>query len=143
MQAARTAPAPRPTRSRASISAAPPNAAPSPAAKPRPPSPMRIPRPTAPHRRPAAAPTSACGYNRALPHPQAAAMPLPTRPLLSHASRPLTVEIPAINEHGETVPTSIAGEHPLTLYVDKREIVTLMTLGAAPEALTIGWLRNQ
>jgi FdhD protein len=41
------------------------------------------------------------------------------------------------------VPTAIAGEHPLTLYVDKREIVTLMTLGAAPEALTIGWLRNQ
>jgi len=37
----------------------------------------------------------------------------------------------------------IAGEHPLTLYVDKREIVTLMTLGAAPEALAIGWLRNQ
>ena len=70
-------------------------------------------------------------------------MSLPPRPLLSQASRPLTVEIPAINEHGETVPTSIAGEHPLTLYVDKREIVTLMTLGAAPEALTIGWLRNQ
>ncbi len=41
------------------------------------------------------------------------------------------------------MPTSIAGEHPLTLYVDKREIVTLMTLGAAPEALAIGWLRNQ
>ena len=37
----------------------------------------------------------------------------------------------------------IAGEHPLTLYVDKREIVTLMTLGAAPEALTLGYLRNQ
>jgi len=31
------------------------------------------------------------------------------------------------------VPTSIAGEHPLTLYLDKREIVTLMTLGHAPE----------
>src|SRR5688572_26155698 len=41
------------------------------------------------------------------------------------------------------VPTSIAGEHPLTLYVDKREIVTLMTLGHAPEALAIGYLRNQ
>jgi FdhD protein len=41
------------------------------------------------------------------------------------------------------VPTSIAGEHPLTLYVDKREIVTLMTLGHAPEALVIGYLRNQ
>src|SRR5436309_4394585 len=41
------------------------------------------------------------------------------------------------------VPTSIAGEHPLTLYVDKREIVTIMTLGHAPEALVIGYLRNQ
>jgi formate dehydrogenase assembly factor FdhD len=39
--------------------------------------------------------------------------------------------------------TDIAGEHPLTVYVDKREIVTLMTLGAAPEALAIGYLRNQ
>ena len=37
----------------------------------------------------------------------------------------------------------IAGEHPLTLYVDKHELVTLMTLGAAPEALAIGYLRNQ
>lgn len=65
------------------------------------------------------------------------------RPLLTAASRPLTFEIAAVNEHGERVPTAIAGEHPLTLYVDKREIVTLMTLGAAPEALAIGYLRNQ
>lgn len=64
-------------------------------------------------------------------------------PLLSQATRPLTVTIDAINEHGEVVPTAIPGEHPLTIYVDKREIVTLMTLGAAPEALTIGYLRNQ
>ena len=63
--------------------------------------------------------------------------------LLSNASRPLTFTIDAIDEHGERVPTAIAGEHPLTLYVDKREIVTLMTLGAAPEALAIGYLRNQ
>src|SRR5688572_570948 len=41
------------------------------------------------------------------------------------------------------VPTAIAGEHPLTLYLDKREIVTLMTLGHAPEALVLGYLRNQ
>ena len=65
------------------------------------------------------------------------------RPLLSQASRPLTITIPARNEHGEEVPTDIAGENPLTIYVDKCELVTLMTLGAAPEALTIGWLRNQ
>ncbi|HXN15867.1 MAG TPA: formate dehydrogenase accessory sulfurtransferase FdhD [Usitatibacter sp.] len=49
----------------------------------------------------------------------------------------------AHDESGALVPTPIAGEHPLTLYVDKQEIVTLMTLGAAPEALAIGFLRNQ
>jgi FdhD protein len=65
------------------------------------------------------------------------------RPVLSQASRPLTFQIDAINERGELVPTSIAGEHPLTIYVDKQELVTLMTLGGAPEALTLGYLRNQ
>jgi len=70
-------------------------------------------------------------------------MKTPLRPKLTHASKPLTFEVEAINERGEAVPTPIAGEHPLTLYVDKREIVTLMTLGQAPEALAIGYLRNQ
>lgn len=65
------------------------------------------------------------------------------RPKITHASRPLTFSVPAINEHGEKTETEIAGEGPLTLYLDKREIVTLMTLGAAPEALAIGYLRNQ
>ena len=65
------------------------------------------------------------------------------RPQLTDAARPATLTITATNEHGEAVPTQIAGEHPLTLYLDKREIVTLMTLGAAPEALAIGYLRNQ
>jgi len=70
-------------------------------------------------------------------------MKAPLQPKLTRASKPLTFEVEAINERGEAVPTSIAGEHPLTLYVDKREIVTLMTLGQAPEALAIGYLRNQ
>ena len=65
------------------------------------------------------------------------------RPQLTNAARPATFEVEAYNERGEMVPTAIAGEHPLTLYVDKREIVTLMTLGHAPEALIIGYLRNQ
>ena len=65
------------------------------------------------------------------------------RPRLTSAGRPLTFNVDAIDEHGSVVPTAIAGEHPLTLYVDKREIVTLMTLGQAPEALAIGYLRNQ
>ena len=65
------------------------------------------------------------------------------RPKLTKAGRPLTFEVEAVNERGERLPTPIAGEHPLTLYVDKCEVVTLMTLGQAPEALTIGYLRNQ
>ncbi|HEX5538705.1 MAG TPA: formate dehydrogenase accessory sulfurtransferase FdhD [Methylophilaceae bacterium] len=64
-------------------------------------------------------------------------------PLISHASRPLTFTVDAVDEHRASIATEIAGESPLTLYVDKREIVTLMTLGAAPEALAIGYLRNQ
>lgn len=63
--------------------------------------------------------------------------------LLTHASRPSTFDVPAVDERGERRDVPIAGEHPLTLYVDKREILTLMTLGAAPEALAIGYLRNQ
>ncbi|HSH08556.1 MAG TPA: formate dehydrogenase accessory sulfurtransferase FdhD [Burkholderiales bacterium] len=65
------------------------------------------------------------------------------RPELTDAAKPATFEVEAYNERGEMVPTSIAGEHPLTLYLDKREIVTLMTLGHAPEALALGYLRNQ
>ncbi len=65
------------------------------------------------------------------------------KPKLTNAARPATFEVEAYNERGEMVPTAIAGEHPLTLYLDKREIVTLMTLGHAPEALAIGYLRNQ
>jgi FdhD protein len=65
------------------------------------------------------------------------------RPILSHAARPATYSVAAVDEAGREVPTAIAGEHPLTLYVDKREILTMMTLGAAPEALAIGFLRNQ
>ena len=70
-------------------------------------------------------------------------MPVGYRPLLTHAARPATYTVEARDETGRAVPTPIAGEHPLTLYVDKRELVTLMTLGAAPEALAIGFLRNQ
>ena len=65
------------------------------------------------------------------------------KPKLTHAAKPATFEVEAYNERGEMVPTAVAGEHPLTIYLDKREIVTLMTLGHAPEALAIGYLRNQ
>ena len=67
----------------------------------------------------------------------------PHRPLLTNAARPSTFTVGAVDETGATRETAIAGEHPLTLYVDKQELLTLMTLGAAPEALAIGYLRNQ
>ena len=65
------------------------------------------------------------------------------RPELTASGRPATFEVEAINERGEAVSTPIAGEHPLTIYLDKRELVTLMTLGGNPEALALGYLRNQ
>jgi FdhD protein len=48
-----------------------------------------------------------------------------------------------MNEFGQMVDLSIPAERPLTVYVDKRELVTLMTLGARPEWLVLGYLRNQ
>ena len=65
------------------------------------------------------------------------------RPELSSASARLTHEVSALDERGRASHIAIPAERPLTVYVDKREIVTLMTLGGAPEALTLGYLRNQ
>ena len=65
------------------------------------------------------------------------------RPLLSHASAGLTHPVTAMDEHGRRETLHIPAERPLTVYLDRRELVTLMTLGAAPEALTLGYLRNQ
>ena len=65
------------------------------------------------------------------------------RPELSSASARLTHEVSALDERGRASQIAIPAERPLTVYVDKREIVTLMTLGGAPEALTLGYLRNQ
>jgi FdhD protein len=68
---------------------------------------------------------------------------IPYRPLLTDAARPATFNVPSVDEKGEIREVPVAGEHPLTLYVDKQELLTLMTLGGAPEALAIGYLRNQ
>jgi FdhD protein len=64
-------------------------------------------------------------------------------PRLTLAQAPLTCEIDAVNEYGEQLKVSIPAERALTVYVDKRELVTLMTLGAHPELLVLGYLRNQ
>ena len=67
----------------------------------------------------------------------------PYRPQMSDAGLAPTHDVVAIDEHGKRRDMQVAGEFPLTIKVDDREIVTLMTLGTNPEALTLGYLRNQ
>ena len=64
-------------------------------------------------------------------------------PFLTEARAPLTREVAALNEKGERQALAIPAERDLTIYVDRRELVTLMTLGAHPEWLVLGYLRNQ
>ncbi len=69
--------------------------------------------------------------------------PPPLLPRLTEARVPLTTEVSAVNEQGQAVTVAMPAERALTVYVDKRELVTLMTLGAHPEWLVLGYLRNQ
>ncbi len=62
---------------------------------------------------------------------------------MSNASVPLIHEVQIIDEAGRHKTVHVPGERSLTIYLDKRELVTLMTLGSAPEALVLGYLRNQ
>lgn len=71
------------------------------------------------------------------------AAPLARRPQLTQASAPLTQRVAVVDEFGARSEVHIPAERDLTVYVDKRELVTLMTLGAHPEWLTLGYLLNQ
>ena len=62
---------------------------------------------------------------------------------ISNSKRPPVSEINVFDEYEKERTFPITGELPLTIYLDKKEIVTLMTLGHYPEALVIGYLRNQ
>ncbi|HSX92130.1 MAG TPA: formate dehydrogenase accessory sulfurtransferase FdhD [Hydrogenophaga sp.] len=64
-------------------------------------------------------------------------------PQLTEARAPLTEAVDAVDEFGQRRAIHIPAERDLTLYVDKRELVTLMTLGARPEWLVLGYLLNQ
>ncbi|MCB1758257.1 MAG: formate dehydrogenase accessory sulfurtransferase FdhD [Gammaproteobacteria bacterium] len=64
-------------------------------------------------------------------------------PQMTDAGLDAAVAVAAVDEHGAHSDGHIAAERALTLYLDKREIVTLMTLGTQPELLVLGWLRNQ
>ena len=65
------------------------------------------------------------------------------RPEITQAGLAPTHPVSVVDEFNRARDVEIPGESPLTLYVDEREIVTLMTIGAHPEALALGYLRNQ
>ena len=64
-------------------------------------------------------------------------------PRLTSAAAPLTHEVEVLDEFGAMRRIAVPAERALTVFVDNRELVTLMTLGAAPELLVLGYLRNQ
>jgi FdhD protein len=65
------------------------------------------------------------------------------KPRLTQAQADLTREVAVVDESGQARSIRIPAERDLTVYVDKRELVTLMTLGAHPEWLVLGYLLNQ
>jgi FdhD protein len=69
--------------------------------------------------------------------------PVAGAPQLTAASCESKREIEIIDEHAERLLIDIPAEHPLTIVVDGRELITLMTLGACPELLVLGFLHNQ
>lgn len=52
-------------------------------------------------------------------------------------------ELEAQNHNGEKIKAPIINERPLTIFLNSREIVTLMTIGDHPELLGVGYLLNQ
>ena len=64
-------------------------------------------------------------------------------PVLSAASTALLREIDVVDAQGQTRRLCLPVERSLTLFVDRHELVTLMTLGQWPELLVLGWLLNQ
>lgn len=66
-----------------------------------------------------------------------------SKPKLTLSRAALTQSVGVVNELGVSGWAEIPAERALTLYLDKKELVTLMTLGAEPELLVLGFLRNQ
>ena len=65
------------------------------------------------------------------------------QPEITHAGVTPIHTVTATDEKGQTRSVTVVGENPLTLLINNHPLVTLMTLGRYPEALAIGYLRNQ
>jgi FdhD protein len=55
----------------------------------------------------------------------------------------LTRRVIGIDHDGKPAETSVVTERPLTLFLNGREIVTMMTIGDHPDYLAVGYLLNQ
>src|SRR3954454_15483098 len=55
----------------------------------------------------------------------------------------LTRRVAGIDQEGKAIETSVVAERPLTLFLNGREIVTMMTIGDHPDYLAVGYLLNQ
>lgn len=55
----------------------------------------------------------------------------------------LTTSLTGIDASGAPITLPVVTEKPLTIFLNSREIVTSMTIGDHPEALAVGFLRNQ
>ena len=55
----------------------------------------------------------------------------------------LTAELKGLDASGNEIAIPVVRESPLTIYLNRQEIVTAMTLGDQPQALAVGFLRNQ
>ena len=55
----------------------------------------------------------------------------------------LTRTVAGIDQEGRPIETAVVMERPLTLFLNGREIVTMMTIGDHPDYLAVGYLLNQ
>jgi FdhD protein len=55
----------------------------------------------------------------------------------------LTRRVIGVDHEGRSVETAVVMERPLTLFLNGREIVTIMTIGDHPDYLAVGYLLNQ
>jgi FdhD protein len=55
----------------------------------------------------------------------------------------LTRRVAGIDQDGRPIETAVVTERPLTLFLNGREIVTMMTIGDHPDYLAVGYLLNQ
>jgi FdhD protein len=55
----------------------------------------------------------------------------------------LSSSVTGIDQNGAPIETKVVTEKPLTLYLNRQEVITMMTIGDHPDLLAVGYLKNQ